>query len=156
MKNTVKMKRDGYFGIGVMGLKYDDNYGTLLRTAQVFGADFIFIIGRRYKKQPSDSMNSWKHIPLFEYEDFEDFYKHLPYGVKLIAIELDDKAVSIKTYKHPKSACYLLGSEDWGLPQEVLEKCKDIVYLPGEKSLNVSVAGSITLFDRLMKSDSFS
>ena len=52
MDTGVKMKRDGYFGIGVMGLKYDDNYGTLLRTAQVFGADFIFIIGRRYKKQP--------------------------------------------------------------------------------------------------------
>ena len=151
MDTGVKMKRDGYFGIGVMGLKYNDNYGTLLRTAQVFGADFIFIIGRRYKKQASDSMNSWKHIPLFEYKDFDDFYAHMPYKVKLVAIELDKKAVPIKTYKHPKSACYLLGSEDWGLPKEVLEKCKDIVYLPGEKSLNVSVAGSLVLFDRLQK-----
>jgi len=151
MKQSVKMKRDGYFGIGVMGLKYDENYGTLLRTAQVFGADFIFIIGRRYKKQPSDSMNSWKHIPLFEYDDFDDFYKHLPYKSKLIAIEITDDAIPIQNYKHPKSACYLLGSEDWGIPEEALAKCDAIVYLPGEKSLNVSVAGSIVLFDRLQK-----
>jgi len=153
MNKPIKMKRDGYFGIGIMGLKYDDNYGTLLRTAQVFGADFIFIIGRRYKKQPSDSMNSWKHIPLFEYKDFDDFYQHMPYKVNLVAIEMAENAMPIHTYKHPKSACYLLGSEDFGLPQEVLEKCKEIVYLPGEKSLNVSVAGSIVLFDRLQKNE---
>jgi len=151
MDQQVKMKREGYFGIGVMGLKYKENYGTLLRTAQVFGADFIFIIGRRYKQQFSDSMNSWKHIPLFEYNDFDDFHQHLPYKVKLVAIEMSENAQPIATYKHPKSTCYLLGSEDFGLPEEVLDKCQDIVYLPGEKSLNVSVAGSIVLFDRLQK-----
>lgn len=151
MNKTVKMKRNGYFGIGVMGLKYDDNYGTLLRTAQVFGADFIFLIGKRYQKQYSDSMNSWKHIPLFEYKDFDDFYQHLPYKSKLIAVEITANSQPIHSYKHPKSACYLLGSEDYGLPKEALEKCDEIVFLPGEKSLNVSVAGSIVLFDRLQK-----
>ena len=70
---NIKMKQNGFFGIGVMGMKYAINYGTLFRTAQVVGADFIFLIGKQFKKQYSDSMNSFKHIPLYEYENFDQF-----------------------------------------------------------------------------------
>jgi tRNA G18 (ribose-2'-O)-methylase SpoU len=147
----VKMKQNGFFGIGVMNMKYPINYGTLFRTAQVFGADFLFLIGKQFTKQYSDSMNSFKHIPLYEYETFDEFYKNLPYKSKLIGIEIVDSAIPIKGYKHPRQACYLLGGEKDGLSQEAIEKCDEIVYLPGERSLNVSVAGSIVIFDRIIK-----
>ena len=151
MDIEVKMRKNGFFGIGVEGLKTKDNFGTLFRTAQVMGADFLFLIGRRFKQQYTDSMKSWRHIPIYEYETFEDFYKHMPYKSKLVGIEIDESAVPIKTYKHPKQACYLLGAEDLGLSKEAIEKCEEIIYLPGEKSVNVSVAGSIVLFDRIQK-----
>ena len=62
-----------------------------------------------------------------------------------------DSATPIKNFKHPNQACYLLGGEKDGLSLEAIEKCNEIVYLPGERSLNVSVAGSIVIFDRIMK-----
>lgn len=68
-----KMKQHGYFGIGCIVMKTADNYGTLFRTAQIMGADFIFLIGCRFKKQASDTMKSWKHLPLFEYDTCTHF-----------------------------------------------------------------------------------
>jgi len=145
------MKDNGYFGIGCWNMKHDHNYGTLFRTAQVFGADFIFFIGTRFKKQASDTMQSWRHIPLFVYKDFPEFNANRPFGCRLIGIEMSDNATPLKDFEHPEQAAYLLGSEDIGLSHNVLNLCQDVVYLPGEKSLNVAVAGSIVLYDRITK-----
>ena len=145
------MKKNGYFGIGCIGMKTSENYGTLFRTAQIMGADFIFLIGARFKRQSSDTMKSWKHVPLFEYETFADFNKHRPYACMLVGIELTENSIPIKDYTHPKQACYLLGAEDYGLTNEAIKACQEIIILPGERSLNVAVAGSIVLFDRINK-----
>lgn len=144
-------KDKGYFGIGCLNMKTSMNYGTLFRTAQVFGADFIFLIGSRFKPQPSDTQHSWKHIPTFIYDDFADFNKHRPYDCKLIGIEITESATLLSDFKHPKQACYLLGSEDNGLTKESLSACQEVIYLPGKRSLNVSVAGSIVLYDRISR-----
>ena len=145
------MKDKGYFGIGCYFMKTTYNYGTLFRTAQIFDADFIFMIGCKFNPQTSDTMNSWRHIPTFNYKDFQDFQEHRPYACKLIGVELTPDAIPINDFKHPKQACYLLGAEDVGLPGNVLAECQEIIKLPGKRSLNVSVAGSIVLFDRIQK-----
>lgn len=145
------MKQNGYVGIGIQQGKNSINYGTLYRTAQILDADFIFLIGKRFKHQSSDTMKSWKHVPLFEYKDFKDFNDHRPYDCRLIGIEMIPTAISIKEFVHPKRCCYLLGAEDHGLTKEAINACQNIIYLPGERSMNVSVAGSIVLFDRIQK-----
>ena len=130
------------------------NYGTLFRTAQLFGADFIFLIGKRFKPQTSDTMKSYKHLPCYHYDTFEDFQKARPYGAMLVGVELDDKAEPLTTFAHPKQSIYLLGAEDYGLPKEILSKCQKIVKIPfGSQSLNVSTTGSIVLYDRLAKKE---
>jgi tRNA G18 (ribose-2'-O)-methylase SpoU len=149
----IKMKQKGYFGIGCIGMKTADNYGTLFRTAQIMSADFIFLIGTRFKKQASDTMKSWRHLPLFEYDTFADFNKHRPYDCRLVGVELTESSIPLKDYKHPKQACYLLGAEDNGLTKEAIEACQEIIILPGERSMNVAVAGSIVLYDRVTKCD---
>jgi len=146
------MKDKGYFGIGCYGMKTSHNYGSLFRTAQVLGADFLFLIGCRFKHQSSDTMKSWRHVPVYVYDDFDDFNKHRPHDCRLVGIELHKTSTPIKTFVHPKQACYLLGAEDNGLPMSILDKCQNIIQLPGERSLNVAVAGSIVLFDRINKS----
>lgn len=140
----------GYFGIGIYQGKTAENIGTLWRTADLMGASFVFTIGRRYKVQASDTMKTTKHIPLYHYETFFEFYKHMPIGAKLIGIETLT-VTPIKQFIHPKQAIYLLGSEDNGLPEYVIEKCHEVVILPGRRSMNVAVAGSIVMFDRVNK-----
>lgn len=147
----VKMKQNGYFGIGCLNMKTETNYGTLFRTAQIFGADFIFLIGHRFKHMPTDTMGSYRHMPLFQFKDFEDFNAHRPFDCRLIGIELTENAIPLKDFEHPKNACYILGAEDNGLTRQMIDSCQKIIVLPGERSLNVAVAGSIVLYDRISK-----
>lgn len=145
------MRDSGFFGIGCLNMKTSMNYGTLFRTAQIFGADFIFLIGSRFKPQATDTMKSFRHIPTYVYANFKDFNDHRPYDCKLIGIELANDATMLQDFKHPKQACYLLGAEDNGLTKEALSHCQQVIKLPGERSLNVSVAGSIVIYDRITK-----
>jgi tRNA G18 (ribose-2'-O)-methylase SpoU len=148
--NQIKHNR-GYFGIGIQNAKNEINIGTLWRTARIFGAAFIFTIGSRYKKQSSDTLSSHRHIPLYNYATFDDFYNSLPYDCQLVGVELDENSTPISDFRHPERCVYLLGAEDTGLTKEALEMCHNTVVLHGEVSLNVAVAGSIVLFDRLIK-----
>lgn len=145
------MNKDGYYGIGIVHGKSEFNYWSLYRTAHILGAKFLFIIGKRFKIHSADTSKSYLHIPVFHYEDFDDFNNHRPYNCPLIGIELCDRAKMLKDFSHPKRAIYLLGAEDHGLSPDQLNNCQDIVKLPGEESLNVAVAGSIVLYDRFVK-----
>lgn len=142
------MKR-GFFGVGIENTKTHQNIGTLWRSASIMGASFMFTIGKRYKKQASDTMSSWKHIPLYNYDTFEDFYKSLPYDCQLVGIELDERSIPLDEFKHPERCVYLLGAEDIGLSKTASEKCHKLVQLKGDYCMNVAVAGSIVMYQRL-------
>jgi tRNA G18 (ribose-2'-O)-methylase SpoU len=64
--------------------------------------------------------------------------------------------VPLTRFRHPARALYLLGAEDHGLPPEVLERCHYVVQIPTPApwSLNVSVAGSLVMHDRYLKTTS--
>lgn len=138
----------GYYGVGIYHPKTEVNMGTLWRTAYLYQAAFIFTIGRRYKKQSSDTTGTQRNVPMFEYTTFEDFNQHRPYDCPVIAIEQHGRELS--NFIHPDRGCYLLGAEDYGIPKEILEQCQHHIHIktPVEISMNVAVAGSIILFDR--------
>jgi tRNA G18 (ribose-2'-O)-methylase SpoU len=52
---------------------------------------------------------------------------------------------------HPERGIYILGNETVGLPQEILSRCNNIVKIPTSFSLNVAIAGSIVLYDRMLQ-----
>jgi tRNA G18 (ribose-2'-O)-methylase SpoU len=143
--------KEGYCAIGVFRGKTEHNLGTLWRSAYILGASYIFTVDNRYKKQSSDVLRTWSRIPLFHYKSFDDLLANIPYDCRLVGVELDDTATFLHEFEHPKRAIYLLGSENDGLPQEVIDKCHFLIKLPGNTSLNVGVTGSIVLHDRATK-----
>ncbi|NMP30457.1 RNA methyltransferase [Thalassotalea sp. M1531] len=142
---------NGFFGIGILNNVDEINIGTLWRSAYILGASFIFTVDKKYKKQTTDVTNAWQKIPLYHYDSIDDLIKNLPYDTPLIGVELSEQASELSKYKHPHRCVYLLGNEQSGLPQQVLAKCHQLVKLPGDYSLNVSVAGSIVMYDRVSK-----
>ncbi len=146
----MKNKR-GYFGIGIENTKTKANIGTLWRSAYGLGASFIFVIGNRYKKQASDTVKAMRHIPMYHYDTFEEFYSTMPKDCLLVGVELDEKSRTLESYGHPERAIYLLGAEDSGLSKRALEKCHSLVQFESKHCLNVSVAGSILMYDRQAK-----
>lgn len=141
----------GFFGIGIQNGKTPENLGVLWRSAQNMGASFIFTIGNRYAKQACDTHKAVGAMPYFHYETFEDFYQHLPKGAMLVGVELTDKAEPLETFEHPRRCVYLLGAEDHGLSNRAQQKSHFLVKFRSTYSLNVSVAGSIVMYDRGMK-----
>ncbi|WP_196895000.1 RNA methyltransferase [Aureivirga marina] len=141
----------GYFGIGIYNGKTPENLGVLWRSAQNMGASFIFTIGNRYAKQACDTHKAVGAMPYFHYKDFDDFYAHLPKSAMLVGVELDEKAVPLETFEHPRRCVYLLGAEDHGLSRKAIEKSHHLIKFDTRLSLNVAVAGSIVMYDRNMK-----
>lgn len=146
-----ELGRRGYFAIGIEHTKTEVNVGTLLRSATVFGAAFVFTVGRRYRHQPGDTVKTPRHTPLFNFSTVDDLVEHLPDGCPLVGVELDARSVPLSRFYHPPAACYLLGAEDHGLTEAARSRAHHLVELPGNYCLNVSVAGSIVLYDRVTK-----
>lgn len=140
--------KNEFFGIGIQNGKTPENLGVLWRSAQNLGASFIFTIGNRYAKQACDTHNAVKSMPYFHYETFEDFFNNLPKGARLVGVELTDQAVALETFSHPRRCVYLLGAEDHGLSKQAIEKSHFLIKFKSQLSLNVSVAGSIVMYDR--------
>lgn len=142
----------GFFGIGVVNGKSPQNIGTLWRSAFCFGAAFVFTIGKRYERQSADTMQTPRHVPLLHYATVADLIEHLPYSCELVGIEIHERAKPLSEAFHPERACYLLGAEDNGLSPDVVARCHRLVKIEGaSRCLNVAVAGSIVLHDRVRK-----
>lgn len=145
------VRKRGYFGIGMFEPKTIDNLGGLVRSAYCFGADFVFTIGNRYHKQPTDTADATRHMPLFHYTDMEDFVAHAP-DVDIVGIEIVEGAKNLEDYKlHPERAMYILGGEDRTLPESVLQHCQSIRKIDTRYCLNVASAATVVMYDRNLK-----
>jgi len=143
--------RRGYFGIGVFNYKHDVNIAGLYRTAWNMDCSFLYTIGRKYHYTAADTPNSTATIPYYHYISFEEFLQNRPNDCILIGVEQHKKAKFLPDFYHPLKACYLLGNETAGLPEKVLEKMDRLVQIESRKCLNLHVAGSIVLYDRVAK-----
>ena len=142
----------GFFQIGVYRPKFEENIGTLWRSAYQLGANAIFTIGMRYKHQSTDTAKAHRHIPLYHFEDIDQFLSTIPHDTDLVVVEFGGTPLS--EFTHPKRAIYLLGAEDAGVPQEIITQSQGHVTLESihNASYNVAAAGSIVMYDRVYKS----
>ena len=145
----------GFCGIGVVNSKASANIGTLWRSADAFGASFIFTVARRYSYQSTDNWKTPRRVPLFNFATIADLRAHLPMECRLVGVEIDEAAAMLPDFKHPEQACYLLGAEDHGLTTEARAACHHLVVIPGaHRCINVATAGSIVLYDRATRGTS--
>lgn len=142
----------GFFEIGVYHTKTAENIGTLMRSAWQLGAAGVFTIGRRYRRQNSDTYHTFKHLPVRHHETFEEYVAALPFSCPIVGVEMGGQGIA--DFTHPERVSYLLGAEDHGLPPEIVKRCHRIVSLPAVRapSFNVAVAGSLVMFHRQLRS----
>jgi tRNA G18 (ribose-2'-O)-methylase SpoU len=146
----------GYFGIGVEGISKPMNLGSLFRTAHAFGASFVFTIAAAYDRSQgalADTSDSPGNIPFYEFTDIKSL--RLPRDCALVGVELVDAAVELPSFRHPRAAAYVLGAERGALSSELLGLCEHVVKIPTKFSVNVALAGAITMYDRLVSTGRF-
>ena len=79
----------------------------------------------------------------------------MPKGCQIVGVELTDDAVELPSFKHPKSAAYVLGRERGDLSPEMLEQCAHVVKIPTKFCINVSLAGALVMYDRVISMGSY-
>lgn len=150
------LRTRGYFGIGVEGVSKSANVGALLRTAHAFGAAFCFTVGAGYDARAgreADTSDTPGHVPLWRFAGIEQL--GLPQGCVLVGVELLERATDLPSFRHPLNAAYVLGPERSGLSPALLARCRHVVRVPTRFALNLSVAGALVLYDRLLQHGRF-
>jgi tRNA G18 (ribose-2'-O)-methylase SpoU len=146
----------GYFGIGVEGISKPMNLGSLFRTAHAFGASFVFTIAAAYDRGEgglADTSDTPGNLPFHEFENIAAL--RLPRDCALVGIELVDDAVEMPSFRHPRAAAYVLGAERGSMSPELLALCEHVVKIPTKFSINLALAGAITMYDRLVSTGRF-
>lgn len=138
----------GYSAVGLFCPKNNYNIGGVLRAAACFDVSIVTVYGKRYKKHSSDTAQAWKHTPFIE---TDDLFSLIPYSCVPVAIELVANARSLCNYTHPERAYYIFGPEDGSLGNNILSKCRDIVYIPTNICMNLAACVNVVLYDRLLK-----
>ena len=139
----------GYFAIGAEGISKPMNLGALMRTANAFGASFVFSVDAEHKVRDAyraDTSKSFEHVPYYQWDTIDDMA--LPRGCQLVGVELTDDAVMLPSFRHPAAAAYVLGREKGDLTPEMLARCDHVVKIPTRVCINVSLAGALVMYDR--------
>ena len=141
----------GYFGIGVEGVTKAMNVGTLFRTAHAFDASFVFTLRAQYNAREgasSDTSDTPRSVPTYHFAGLQDF--RLPLGCRLVGVEIAPDAIELPSFRHPRQAAYVLGSEREGLSPELQAMCSYIIRIPMRFSINLGIAGALVMYDRLI------
>lgn len=130
-------------GLALWHVADPGNVGTLIRTADAFGAFVALSYGcadPTSQKALRASAGAVFRVPLIDFEDAPT-----P-RVALVA----DGGRPLGELDLPERVTFVLGAEREGLPAAVLERCEASATIPmtaGAESLNVGVAGAIALYE---------
>ncbi|MCB2172304.1 23S rRNA (guanosine(2251)-2'-O)-methyltransferase RlmB [archaeon] len=135
------------------------NLGAIIRTSEGAGADGVLI-----PKKGSAEVNNTVHrvsmgaslnVPVWQTNLYPAIKQMQDEGLRVIGID----ASGSKPYYEEKlsgAVALVLGGEDRGINPTLLSKCDSIVYIPMKgkmDSLNVSVAASIVLYERVRQQE---
>ncbi len=132
----------------------EHNVGTLVRTAHAVAAQEVVLVGdREWNIEAAKTAQDFTDVTILEDETaFLDHVRNRNWS--LVAVELDDRAVSLFEAEYPPNPCFLLGAERDGLPQSLIDAAEVVVQIPQwglVPCLNLAVAGSIVMYDYLAK-----
>lgn len=148
------MKNDGNcISIGLINPKSASNVAVILRAAGCFGVSSIFYTGTRYAHAKAFHEDTKRFRDSIPSTAVDDILAMLPRGATLVAVELVEGAIPLPAFTHPKNAYYIFGPEDGSVPQEIVNACKHVVYIPTKSSMNLAVTANVVLYDRLAKSE---
>jgi TrmH family RNA methyltransferase len=133
----------GPVGLALWHVSDPGNVGTLIRTADAFGAFVALSPGCADPTSPKalrGSAGAIFRVPLLDFDD-------APAPRIALAAEGGQPLGDVEL---PERVTFVLGAEREGLPAEVLERCDSVASIAmaeGAESLNVAVAGAIALYE---------
>lgn len=138
------------FAIALLNIDGGLNIGSMIRSAVIFGADKVYLIGgRRFDRRSTVGSHNYieiEHIPISE-DDPMLLGKIKDDGYTPVAIE--QGGANISEIANLENPCFLFGAESRGLSKNITDRCNcyEIPQYGVLRSLNVSSAASIVLYE---------
>lgn len=136
------------FGVFCSNINYDFNIATVMRNANAFLANKVYVYGRK-KWDKRGAVGTYKYLHLQHLPEGSDL-SFLKQNYTFVAIDNVGPAVPMDDFEWPDNALMLFGQEQIGLPKELLDQCEHVVYIRqfgSVRSLNVGCASAIAMYD---------
>lgn len=136
------------FQVAIENWQHDLNIGSIVRSANAFGASTVHIIGRkRWNKRGAMVTDRYQHV--LQHPDVATFAEWArAEGVPIIAIDNVPGSVIIETFDLPAKCVLLFGQEGPGLSPEAIEAAEAVVEISqfgSTRSINASAAAAVAM-----------
>lgn len=138
----------GFAAIGLDQPKSSHNVGSVARAVGNFRVAMLATSGSRYTRTCTDTMAQYRHTPIL---NTDDLHKVIPFDCVPVAIDLIPGAIPLPEYTHPERAFYIFGAEDATLGDRITKWCRDVVYVPTNRCMNLAATVHVVLYDRMVK-----
>ena len=138
--------------IGLCNPKSPSNVGAVMRAAGCYQARAVHYTGNRFAQAAryhTDTKDINSKIPL---TPVDDLLGTLAAEVKVVCVELVEGATALPEFVHPEQAIYIFGPEDSSIPQTMVDRADEVVYVPTIGCMNLAATVNVLLYDRLAKS----
>jgi TrmH family RNA methyltransferase len=139
--------------IGVAGIQDPGNLGTIIRSAEAFGARAVLLgektVSHFNPKAVRGSAGSLFREPILRVKMAESIASLKQLGVRVLAT-LSHKGKPLHDADFTGAAMIVVGNEGGGVPQEILSMADELVTIPHSsrvESLNAGIAASILLYE---------
>lgn len=139
-----------YLAVAIFNLHNDVNVGTIIRSANAFGAQEIAIIGRKqYNTSAATGGQSTMKVQKFKImDDFLEYCAKEQFSI--VSVEITSNSKSLYDFEFPEKTMLILGNEGSGVPEKILSSSSAVVRIPqfgSVECLNVAVSASIVCYE---------
>ena len=136
------------FHVAIENWQHDMNIGSIVRSANAFGAQSVHIVGRKHwNKRGAMVTDRYQHV--LHHPDVADFASWAEAGgLPIIAIDNVPGSVAIESFPFPKRCVLLFGQEGPGLSAEAIAVSQAVVEISqfgSTRSINASAAAAVAM-----------
>jgi tRNA G18 (ribose-2'-O)-methylase SpoU len=138
------------FHVAIENWQHDMNIGSIVRSANAFGAAEVHIIGkRRWNRRGAMVTDRYQHVR--HHEDVPAFAAWAAEaGIPVVAVDNVDGSVPVDRAELPERCVLLFGQEGPGLSGEALAAAASVVEITqygSTRSINASAAAAVVMYE---------
>ena len=136
------------FHVAIENFQHDANIGTVVRTANAFGARAVHIVGRKqWNRRGAMVTDRYQHV--FHQPDFATLARYATDNeLTVVAVDNTPGSVRIETTALPRRCVLLFGQEGPGLSPDAKDGAELVVSIAqfgSTRSINAGVAAGIVM-----------
>jgi tRNA G18 (ribose-2'-O)-methylase SpoU len=138
------------FHVAIENWQHDMNIGSIVRSANAFGAAEVHIIGRRrWNRRGAMVTDRYQHVR--HHDDVETFTAWAAEeGIPIVAVDNVPGSVSVDRAELPQRCVLLFGQEGPGLSAEAVAAASGVVEITqygSTRSINASAAAAVVMYE---------